>query len=156
PGIEDQELSVAAEGAGVNNPAVTRCCDLRPRTGRQRNALFDTANPVGRAEFAKFRAVHRQREYTFGRGEGDRGTGPGRVLESGWIDLATRRRRALLAGGCRGLGRALQVLFHLADQALEAVDLLGQRDRATAFRLEILFDGGLLALPLVDQRGQSG
>src|SRR3954453_6185902 len=28
-GIEDQELSVAAEGAGIHNPAITRGCDLR-------------------------------------------------------------------------------------------------------------------------------
>src|SRR5436305_244900 len=33
PGVEDQELSVAAEGTGVNNPAITRCCDLRARSG---------------------------------------------------------------------------------------------------------------------------
>src|SRR6185437_8577059 len=28
-GIEDQELSIAAEGAGVNHPAITWRCDLR-------------------------------------------------------------------------------------------------------------------------------
>src|SRR6266404_6081050 len=40
PGIEDQELSVAAKRAGVNNPAVTRGCDLRSGPGSQRNALL--------------------------------------------------------------------------------------------------------------------
>src|SRR3954464_10379008 len=28
PGVEDQELTVTAERSGVNNPAVTRGCDL--------------------------------------------------------------------------------------------------------------------------------
>src|SRR5712672_2209781 len=40
PGIEDQELSVAAEGARVNNPAVTRGCDLCTGPCCQRNAFF--------------------------------------------------------------------------------------------------------------------
>src|SRR5437879_3350789 len=40
PGIEDQELSVAAKRPGVNNPAITRGCDLGSGPCRQRNALF--------------------------------------------------------------------------------------------------------------------
>src|SRR5215470_14285689 len=46
PGIEDQELSVAAERAGVNHPSVTRCCDLCAGTRRQRNAFFYAAGAV--------------------------------------------------------------------------------------------------------------
>jgi len=61
-GIEDQELSVAAEGTGVNNPAVTRCCDLSSRPGCQRNALFDATRPVGTAKIANLDAINRQRE----------------------------------------------------------------------------------------------
>src|SRR5258705_12357623 len=39
-GIEDQELSVASEGTGVNNPAVTRGSDRGTGPGGQRNAFF--------------------------------------------------------------------------------------------------------------------
>ena len=47
------------------------------------------------------------------------------VLESAQIGLPLAvRRRALQAGGRGRLGRALQVLLHLGDQALQAVDLL--------------------------------
>src|SRR5215475_409877 len=59
PGIEDQELSVAAEGTSVNNPAVTRCCDLRAWPRCQRNALFYAARAVGTAEIANFDAINR-------------------------------------------------------------------------------------------------
>src|SRR6267142_3477567 len=46
-GIEDQELSVAAERPGVNNPAVTRGCDLGAGPTCQRNAFFDATGTVG-------------------------------------------------------------------------------------------------------------
>src|SRR4051795_10634188 len=46
-GIEDQELSVAAKRPGVNNPAITRGCDLGADPGGQRNAFFDPACTVG-------------------------------------------------------------------------------------------------------------
>src|SRR5947209_9469397 len=52
PGIQDQELSVAAERSGVNNPTVTRGCDLRARSGCQRNAFFDATRLVGTAKIA--------------------------------------------------------------------------------------------------------
>src|SRR5438105_15683356 len=52
PGIEDQELSVAAEGSGVNNPTVTRGCDLRAGPGCQRNAFFDATRTIGTAKIA--------------------------------------------------------------------------------------------------------
>src|SRR6201992_2385726 len=32
-GVQDQELSVAAEGPSVNDPAITRCCHLSPGPG---------------------------------------------------------------------------------------------------------------------------
>src|SRR5258706_11369591 len=51
-GIEDQELSVAAKRSGVNHPAVTRGCDLRPGPGCQRNAFFYATDAVGTAKFA--------------------------------------------------------------------------------------------------------
>src|SRR3954453_390424 len=60
PGIEDQELSVAAEGSGVNNPAVTRCCDLRSGPACQRNAFFRATSPIGTAKIANPGAVNRQ------------------------------------------------------------------------------------------------
>src|SRR5579864_8114711 len=47
PGVEDQELSVAAKRTSVNDPAVTRGCDLRAGAGRQRNAFFDATRAVG-------------------------------------------------------------------------------------------------------------
>src|SRR3981189_358153 len=40
PGIEDQELSVAAKRPGVNNPAITRCCALGSGPTCQGNAFF--------------------------------------------------------------------------------------------------------------------
>ena len=61
--------------------------------------------------------------------------------------------RLAVAAALRG---ALQVLLHFGDQALQAVDLAGQRDGARAFRLHVLFDRALLALPLVDQGGEPG
>src|SRR5436853_7044785 len=57
PGIEDQELSVAPEGPGVNNPAVTRCCDLGAGLGCQRNAFFDATRAVGTAKIANLAAI---------------------------------------------------------------------------------------------------
>src|ERR1700681_598620 len=50
PGIEDQELSVAAERPGVNTPAITRCCDLGTSPGCQRNAFFDAPSAIGTAK----------------------------------------------------------------------------------------------------------
>src|SRR5882762_5989709 len=58
-GIEDQELSVAAERSCVNNPAVTRGCDLRSGPGRQRNAFFYPAGAIGTAKFANLDAINR-------------------------------------------------------------------------------------------------
>src|SRR5712691_4877599 len=62
PGVEDQELSVAAKRSGVNNPAITRCCDLGADPGRQRNAFFHPTCAVGTAKFANLGAINRQRE----------------------------------------------------------------------------------------------
>src|SRR5665213_3565193 len=59
PGIEDQELSVAAKRARVNNPAVTRGCDLRAGPGCQGNAFFDATRTVGTAKIANPGAVDR-------------------------------------------------------------------------------------------------
>src|SRR5437899_9637605 len=61
-GVEDQELSVAAKRSGVNNPAITRGCDLGAGPGRQRNAFFRAASAVGTAKFANLDAINRQRE----------------------------------------------------------------------------------------------
>src|SRR5471030_2769678 len=72
PGIEDQELSVAAEGARVNNPAITRGCDLRAGLCGQRNAFFDATHTVGTAKLTNFDAINRKGEQTPGRGERDR------------------------------------------------------------------------------------
>src|ERR1700744_4593081 len=52
PGIEDQELSIAAERTSVNYPAVTRRCNLCAGPRRQRNAFFYAAGAVGTAEIA--------------------------------------------------------------------------------------------------------
>src|SRR4029077_6235277 len=60
PGIEDQELSVAAERAGVNNPSVTRGCDLFTGPCCQRNAFFHATCAIGTAKLAYFGAVDRQ------------------------------------------------------------------------------------------------
>src|SRR4029077_282106 len=59
PGIEDQELSVAAERPGVNNPSVTRGCDLGAGPACQRNAFFGATRAVGTAKIANLAAVYR-------------------------------------------------------------------------------------------------
>src|ERR1700692_489141 len=61
PGIEDQELSIAAERSGVNNPAVTRCCDLGSGPACQRNAFFYATGAVGTANIANLDAINRHR-----------------------------------------------------------------------------------------------
>src|SRR5260370_172134 len=60
PGIEDQELSVAAKRPGVNNPAITRRCDLGSGPGCQRNAFFYATSAVGTAKIANLDAVNRE------------------------------------------------------------------------------------------------
>src|SRR6476659_633575 len=72
PGIEDQELSVAAEGSGVNYPAVTRCCDLSAGLGCQGNAFFHATRPVGTAKFANLAPIDRKSEQRLGGGKGNR------------------------------------------------------------------------------------
>src|SRR5713101_4492410 len=62
PGVEDQELSVAAEGTCVDNPAITRGCDLCSGPGRQRNAFFYATRTIGTAKSAYFDTVNRQGE----------------------------------------------------------------------------------------------
>src|ERR1700687_5848665 len=62
PGIEDQELSVAAKGSCVNNPAITRCCDPGSRPGCQRNAFFRATCAIGTAKIANLDAINRHRE----------------------------------------------------------------------------------------------
>src|SRR3954469_17532400 len=155
PGIQDQELSVAAERSGVNNPTVTRGCDLRARSGCQRNAFFDATRLVGTAKIANLGAIDRKCQQSLGRGKGDRRAQSRRVLQPTDIGLAVRGRwRPLHAGGRGRLGGALEVLLHLGDQSLQTVDLLGQRDGARAFRFHVLFDRALLALAFADQCGK--
>src|SRR6266851_5747449 len=62
PGVEDQELSVAAKRSGVNYPAITRGCDLGAGPRCQRNAFFDATCTIGTAKFANPGAINRQRE----------------------------------------------------------------------------------------------
>src|SRR3984893_7531303 len=62
PGIEDQELSIAPERTGVNNPTVTRCCDLCTGLRCQRNAFFYAAGAVGTTKFANLGPINRQCE----------------------------------------------------------------------------------------------
>src|ERR1700754_375261 len=59
PGIEDQELTVAAEGSGVHNPAIARGCDLCAGPRCQRNAFFGAAGAVRSAKIANLAAVNR-------------------------------------------------------------------------------------------------
>src|SRR5437016_4495700 len=130
PGIEDQELSVAAEGSSVNDPAVTRRCDLCTRPRCQRNAFFYAARPVGTAKVADFGTINRESEKALGRGKSDSRIGAVGVFQQGRIGLVT----ALL--GCRGgLRGALDVLLDLADQALQIVDLAGKRHGTRGLRL---------------------
>src|ERR1700682_685603 len=61
-GVEDQELSVAAKRPGVNNPAVTRGCDLGSRPRCQRNAFFCATRAIGTAKIANLDAINRHCE----------------------------------------------------------------------------------------------
>src|SRR5713101_8557513 len=81
PGIQDQELSVAAKRSGVNNPAITRCCDLGSGPGRQRNAFFNPAGTIGTAKLANLDAINRERETTLGGGKSNRRAPPGGVRQ---------------------------------------------------------------------------
>src|SRR5690348_14864647 len=58
-GVKDQELSVTPKWSGVNNPAVTRCCDLCTGPCCQRNAFLYATGAVGTAKIANFDAVYR-------------------------------------------------------------------------------------------------
>src|ERR1700751_616848 len=116
PGIEDQELSIAAEGSGVNHPAVTWRCNLRAGPRRQRNAFFCTAGTIGTAKIANFAAVKRHLEQAPGRSEGNRGTGASWVLERGEIGLAAGAFGNSLQGGAGGgFRRTFHVHLHLGD-----------------------------------------
>src|SRR4051812_36778618 len=132
PGIEDQELSIAAEGPGIDHPAVTRRRDLGAGLTYKQNALLAPAEPVGTAEIPDLVTVNRKRQETLGRGEGHRGGGPGTILESARAGLGaggrvcSRLGLGLLGGLSRLLGRfgrALQILLHLGDQPLEIANL---------------------------------
>src|ERR1700722_2626711 len=96
PGIEDQELSIAPERTGVNNPSITRRCDLGSGPGCQRNAFFDAAGAIGTAEIANFAAIDGWREQAFGRRERNRGTLAVVVLQGSQIKLAVGRCRDAL------------------------------------------------------------
>src|ERR1700722_11350682 len=87
PGVQDQELSIAAKGPGVNDPAITRGCDLCARPRCPRNAFFAAAGTVGTAKFAYFDAVDRQREQSPGRRKGHGWAQPGGVLQTAHIGL---------------------------------------------------------------------
>src|ERR1700722_11394252 len=81
-GVQDQELSVAAEGTGIDDPAVTRGCDLSAGSGCQRNAFFDATYTIGTAKLPHFHAIHRQSEQSLGGSERHRRALPGRVLQA--------------------------------------------------------------------------
>src|SRR5258705_10449374 len=102
PGIEDQELSVAPEGSGVNNPAVTRGCDLSAGLGCQGNAFFYATGTIGTAKIANLAAINRKGEQRPGRGKGDGRAESGRVLQRPQVGFAVGRSRgALQTGGLR-------------------------------------------------------
>src|ERR1700719_929270 len=62
PGVEDQELPVAAERSGVNNPSITRRCDLGSGAGCEGNAFFHAPRAIGTAKTANLDAINRHRE----------------------------------------------------------------------------------------------
>ena len=123
-GIKDQELSVAPKRSGVNNPAVTRGCDLRAGPGCQGNAFFRATDAVGTAKFAYLDAIHRHREQALGGRKGDGRAEPAGVFQRLQIGFAVKRYRgAFQAGNFGGFGGALQILLDLGDQALQTVGL---------------------------------
>src|ERR1700730_16665349 len=137
-GVEDQELSIAPERTGVNNPTVTRGCDLCTGFCCQRNASFYAAGAVGTTKIANLGAINRQC---------DRWALAGRVLEGCDGGLTVNGSGCPLEG--RGRGRlcgALQIPLHFGDQALQAVDLPGQPDGPGALGFHVFLDCGFFGL----------
>src|ERR1700712_3348319 len=61
-GIEDQELSVASKWSRVNDPAITRGCNLGSSPRFQRNASFDATYAIGSTKSANLEPINRHRE----------------------------------------------------------------------------------------------
>ena len=128
PGIEDQELSVAAEGPGVNNPAVTRGCDLAPALVAK-EMPFST--PPAPSEPPKSRIL---RPLT---GKANRPLAEAKAMAGATAGSFSAPRLGLPPGAagapCRlAVAAALAALSGPApfscDQALQALDLPGQVD----------------------------
>src|SRR5215204_3805588 len=116
-GIEDQELSVGTEWSGIGDPAVAGRRNLGAGPGRDRHALFASAEAVGHTEVAKPDAVHRKRQRAFGCREGDRRPETG--LTGGKFLAAIRRGRLF---GVRTHGRGGTgggVLLELGNELLD-------------------------------------
>src|SRR5947209_6689807 len=131
-GVEDQELSVTTEGAGIHNPAITRRCDLGTGPGRQGGTFIDTARPIGTTEFANLGTIHGIGEHTLCGGKSNRRALARGVFQRVGVRLVVERN-SLQAGGGGGLGRSLDVLLHGGNEPLQGVNLLGERNCAAAF-----------------------
>src|SRR5580698_9112937 len=123
--VKDQELPITAKRPGVNHPTVAGRGYLGARVGCNRNALLSSTNAVGRTELANARPVHRQRQMPAIRRECNRGREPARIFQRGKIGTGGVCLDGAGIEAC--LARiAVEILFELADQVLEIVDLMGE------------------------------
>src|SRR5258708_27744630 len=98
--LDDQDLPVAAEGAGELDATIERCDDVAAGWRANENSLARGAEFVALAIATLELAGDRQEHRATRRGEGTQ------VRRPGWIDLSRHRRRAIQRQGfgCLGIG----------------------------------------------------
>src|SRR5262249_2478458 len=141
-GIQNQQLSVGAVWRRVDHPSVAGGRYLGTWARHDRDPLFGATDSIGCSETLGLHAIHRQRQKSLGRSKCDRGTEPawtGRVLL-----IASSHERP------RWPRRRL--LFKLADQVSEVVDLASQLRGALALGVQRGPDRRLPLLTLRNER----
>src|SRR5882757_4874851 len=132
-GIEDQELAVIAERAGVDHPAVARGGNLCARTGRHSETLFAAADAVRRTELLDSHAIDGHRQSALGGREGDGRHHAARIAEGGEIGASFAGFVLAWASAATGGARPR---FEPGDQVLEAVSLVAELRGALTFLVE--------------------
>ena len=146
--IQDQELSIAAKRAGVNNPAVAGRSNLRPGWVPIERPFWVPPRAIGTAEFADFHAIDRQTQMSAHGRKGDRRRkAPGSLsaARSGRV-ASSAIERASAARFARRPGRDL---FELGDEVLKAVGLVRELGGTLPLGVERLLSGRLLASGVV-------
>ncbi len=147
-------MAVIAEGAGINNPAIARSCDLGAGPGCDGQALFLATDPIIPAEIPDSHAIDRERQGSLGARERNRGGEATGILQGCETRPGFRRFfvRSASRGAARRPGRAIKPLFQLANQRLHILGLARQLRRALALRQQVFLDFHLLFLARGRQR----